>query len=579
MKCKNCNIELSNDNSFCPSCGKNITELQSLGLIEQKEAININQDMVGQNFNDGIQPDTSIENLNNNVEPDIYAQTLSNNYQPENIGETINNSVEEPKTYQSFNDIQTETPAQNLNNLLDSELPYNIETQNSYQPSNNEGEPKKKPILFPIVMVILLLTLLGIGGIFFSKTLVKPTPRQIFNTAIKSAFLNTTTLLDKNNDIINGTFSLKSNITGDNIDTSETKIFNILNNIFISAEYNIDYKNKVALVSFNSTYEDAELLKADVYFKNDKGYVLLNNVYDKYLSTDIENYNDMFTRFEYTGDHKIVIEEMQKAIISSLKDDYFIKEETDGITKSILYLDITSGPALIKDIFTYLDNSPKFKTSLSNALDTEEKEINDYIKEVLNEFKEPSYASGIIKIAIYTDNKTKEFKKFEIKIEENNSEEIIIITKNDSKNYDYQYYLDAKEVYSGNVIIKSEGENTNIKSSMTMEGCTVGLDINYSIKYNEVIKELDVSNNIDYATLTDEDFNTIYNKLINNAGFSKILSMYEDFTSSVTKSNDICFQAYNCQEGLNGMMDCNYIGDDGIETIIQCSAENNNIIQ
>ncbi|MDD2409223.1 MAG: zinc ribbon domain-containing protein [Bacilli bacterium] len=577
MKCKNCNIELSNNNSFCPSCGKTIFELQNLDLLEQNKAININQDIVAQNFNANVQPNTTIETLNNNVEPIISAQTLSNN-QSTTTGETLNNSIDQPMTYQSFNDIQTAPPAQNLNIPLEPEVPYqesnnNIKTQNSYQPSYNKDEPKKKCILFLNIMVIFLIALLGIGGALFSKTLVKTTPRQIFNTVINSVFLNTTTLLDKNNDIINGTFSLKSNITGDNIDNTKLEIFKILNNIFISAEYGIDYKNKVALVSFNSTYEDAELLKANVYFKNNKGYVLLNNIYDKYLSSDIENYNDMFTRSEYSDDHKIVIEEMQKSLTISLKDEYFIKEETDGITKSILFLNNNNSVALIKDIFTYLDNSTKFKTSLSNVLNTEEKEINNYIREVLVEFNEPSNSSNIIKIAIYTDNKTKEFKKFEIIIEETNSEEMVIITKNNINNYNYQYYLNAKEVYSGNVTIKTEGENTNIQYSMTMEGYTVGLNINYSLKYNEVIKELDVSNSVDYAALTDEDFNNIYNKLINNAGFNKIFSIYKDLTSQVIQTNDICFQAYNCQEGLSDMLDCNYIDNDGIETTIQCSSE------
>ena len=60
-------------------------------------------------------------------------------------------------------------------------------------------------------------------------------------------------------------------------------------------------------------------------------------------------------------------------------------------------------------------------------------------------------------------------------------------------------------------------------------------------------------------------------------GFKKIKSVTEIFWGSIKEKiihNTLCSQAYNCQEGLNGMSDCNYIDTkDGIEKNIQCQKQ------
>ena len=583
MKCNNCNIEISADNSFCPNCGTTVTELQNLASIKQNDPISINQNNTAQVIKNDIQRDTTINPLNNNTELETPVQSLNNNVGLEapvqtlnnNAGlevpvQTLNNNAGLEVPVQTVNNGELEPPVQAFNNNMG--LENSSQTMNSNFQQDIKEEKRKKPILIPTIILVMLIVLLGVGAIFYGKIFVKHTPKQVFTTAIESIFTNTTTLLNQNHDIINGKFSLKTNINSDSEEEDVMGILNILNKMFISLDYNIDYKDKLALVSFNSTYENSELLKSDVYLKNKKGYASFNNIYDKYISADIEDYDDIFEKIEYTIEYQNIFDEIQVAITSSLKDEYFVKEETNGIIKNILFLNYKNSTEFSINILTYLKNSTKFKESYSKFENIEIKEVTDTLTEFIDELNNLEETTNVIKISIYTDSKTKEFIKFEFDSQEENvSINVVTINKKGDK-YTTTYISENEEVFSADITIKKEGENTNFKFFTKLEGFSIDLDINYSIKYNNAIKKIDISNSVDYKNITEEEFNKIYENFMNIEGIKKMVSAYETMFGSISDNikNPNCSSAYNCQEGLDGIKNCDFIDSNGDVITIQC---------
>lgn len=564
MKCKNCNIEVSID-SFCPGCGRTVTELQNLGLIEQNQ-------MMQDSIVNTVQPDLPIQPANNPLEPNTSLGTTESNIQPEmsietqrisgvqNVYPESQNDITTPnQTYQSFNDLhdQVQTPDSNINQ----------------PPSIDEHTEPKHNYFITVILIILLLAALAVGGWFLNKVLTKPTAKQVFETAIIDLYSNTNTVLDKEVNTVSGNFSIKPNIK---YATENTEILDIINDIFLNFEYGMDYKNKVGFVSLDSKYKDSELLKADIYFENNKGYAFLHNVYDKYLSSDVEEYESIFVT-DNPNYQKIVLGEIKTALIASLKDEYFIKEQTENIVKNTLCIDNNNYPTMYNSIMTYLNNSTEFKTNFSKLFEIEEQELNEFFQEALSEPQNIDQ-NVVHRISISIDNRNNKFVGFEYKMLEGDIESKFAIDKKDDENYFIEVFTESKKTFDAKLTIKKAENNTNIIYSMNIEEITIGCDLNYSVKYNEPIKVFDVSNNIDYNTLTETDYNIMYENIMKNEGFKKIQSITELFWFSNKNkivNNTLCSQAYNCQEGLNGMSDCNYLDtNDGIEKTVQCPSEN-----
>ena len=563
MKCKNCNIELSSD-SFCPSCGKTVTELQNLGLIKQ------NQMMQDSTVNT-VQPNSPIQPANNFHEPNTSLETTESNIQPEmsnepqrisgvqNINSESQNDIITPnQTYQTFNDLHNQVQA----------LDPNI----NQPPSINEQTKPKHNYFVTVILIILLLAALAFGGWFLNKVLTKPTAHQIFEIAILDLYSNINTVLDQDVNTVSGNYSIKTNIK---YPDENTGILDLINSIFLNFEYGMDFKNKVGFVSMDSKYQDSELLKADIYFENNKGYAFLHNTYDKYISSDIEDYESIFLT-DTTDYQKIILREIKTALIASLKDEYFIKEQKENIIKNTLCIDSNNFPTMYNSIMSYLNNSQEFKTNFSKLFEIEEQELNKIFQEALS--KPQNFDENVLyRISISIDNRNNKFVGFEYKKLDGDIESIFTIDKKDDENYFIDVYDESKKTLDAELTVKKSENNTNIIYSMNIEKMTIGFDLNYSVKYNEPIKKFDVSNSIDYNTLTETDYKIMYENIMKKEGFKKIKSVTEIFWGSIKEKiihNTLCSQAYNCQEGLNGMSDCNYIDTkDGIEKNIQCQKQ------
>ena len=230
MKCLKCNSNIAENQLNCPGCGTSIEELKQNNLLMEEE----------EQANDDV-----IEVIDE--QPEENAATVS---EPEK--EVINIETTE----------QNVTPIQAQSFTAD-----------------NKNKSNKLPLLLIILLVVSLIGGLGLGY-FISKS-----PKSIFTRSINKLYKNFSSNLKEDADTVTSNFSLKLNIDG----TEDSKaIMNIINNISLDGKVSIDYLNKLILVTLNSTYDNDKLINADIQYQKGNAYVLLNDIFDKYITNFLE---------------------------------------------------------------------------------------------------------------------------------------------------------------------------------------------------------------------------------------------------------------------------------------------------
>ncbi len=509
MLCKYCNADLKPEDKICPVCEKPVDETNNL----------INENVVNQvgNVSDGIE----------DIDQSLFAPL-----------EPQNSNVQPEQEQLPENEILDLTQEQNNNYINDSiQMPSEVNVVNNIpvNPVSEIGNKEhKNPMKFiPIIIFIFLVILLAFT--FY----VSRSPKMIFNNLINKTYkeLNSSIVTDVKN--MKGNISLQTNILSS--DDVSSEIFEILNNIYLGADYEIDYENKTTLVKLNTKYDNERLLDADVYLKNNKGYILLKDVYSKYLSTDVDDFDNMFEQVEVTEDHKVVLSEVKKAIIKSLKSDYFTKEKVDiklnnetvAVTKNSLVLKEEVAEKIEKDVLISLKNNDKFITSLSTVTETTKDEILTSIEDELESLNSDADSSDTeITMSIYTKGLMNDLVKMDLVVASEGEKTTIEFTEETDNNYSIVLNGAGSTVNGSIKLLENTDETTKVEVSLTdsTSGTTIGLTIGMSIKYNAELTNVDISNSVDANTLTEEAADEIMTKLLENKGIQNLMGAFEGIT-------------------------------------------------
>ena len=418
-----------------------------------------------------------------------------------------------------MNELENNTTQNNQQNI--SNAPTAMDNnQNSYQapPTQEKKKGNSKVGVLIAILLILVLALIGVTSIKFIFENQNP---------VKALVTNTFEYLEgniKDYSQVSGTFALKVN--GNSNDNDANEIFAMLNKIDLEGTYGVDLDNKIISLDLKSNYDKEKLLNLNLYAENGIGYVYLEDIYDKYIKTDIENYDDMFKKTN-KEDYKVILKSMNKAINNSLKDDYFetSKETVDGkkLTKTMLNLNTENQETLKNDILNSLLEDSEFLKSAATITEKTEDEIKENIQDEIDTKVESSGAT----LTIYTEGN--KFVKLELKQESDTME----ITKESDKIYNYSITSD-NETYSGTVKVTKQNENTTVSFSVKDNTNTsYEVTLTTSVQYNKEISKKSIDKSIDYKDLTDEDTSTIYSNILKNEGITNLLTDFSKMTTTL----------------------------------------------
>lgn len=312
------------------------------------------------------------------------------------------------------------TSSNQTKNQSSSIFPPGVRNESVLNPTKEAigGEKSKKNKLWPILLVIAVIGII-IGAIYIYYVNAA-TPQQLLAKGIEELggnfdfliepFKNSTTEIEGSK-IKTGDVSLyfELNIPEEydifGINEALKTAFDGINNTKINYTYKKDLSNEKEMINILSTFKEKKLFDVDYFKINNKHYVFLKDIFDKYIELDeleevnIKTTKENFENFDYLW--KTVKKSLIKNIDESYLDIEVIKvmmnDEEVALKKITLDLNYNNQRRLLKNIFLDLK---KDKTAydilcsyysgfkdididevLDNALEDEEVLVSMYFKE------------------------------------------------------------------------------------------------------------------------------------------------------------------------------------------------------
>lgn len=272
--------------------------------------------------------------------------------------------------------------------------------------------------------------------------------------------------------------NLKPEIQG----TESKELESMVKKLDINLSGGIDYKNKKFIYNLKANYDNKSLLDADMQY--DKNfYIILNNLYDKPIMAEEDDFNDVFERAN-NDDLNVVVRSYVTAFNNSLKDEYLTNEDKEiklnGIKTKVkvttLDLNTSNSKEISDDIIDYLLKDKDFIKSYAKISDKTESEVKEDLNSVTGE-----EVSSDVKISLYTKGLMHDFVKLVI-----SSEDIDVEISSGSNDND--------------CIIKISDYEMTVLLNMTLEA-----------KYNEKIDLKDISNAVKSEEISSDALQILQN--------------------------------------------------------------------
>ena len=275
--------------------------------------------------------------------------------------------------------------------------------------------------------------------------------------------------------------------------------------------------------------DGSDFLKGNIYLKDNKAYVKLNDVFDKYYYMNMESDST-----DYVDAFKELKKSIVKVVNEYFTDDKFTLTKDSNNDKISISLTGKDGATLVLKFYEEIKNNDKI-LGLFTDDDTSLDEVKSGLKEDIDNLKEEmdSYSDEVvISYDIYL-NKNKLVKQ-ELTIEDM----VLTITGEDSGDITLisagttiisgTYSKDNLNLKISTDMINAELsiERQNIKEDkisgdykttikLTSGGSTIDVTINTNVKYDKSasIPNIDLSTAKSFDEITDNELEEIYSKL------------------------------------------------------------------
>ena len=391
--------------------------------------------------------------------------------------------------------------------------------------------PKTKHKGLKILLAIILISGLIVGGYFLYQYKFN-NPKTIISNALEKAKNN---IKESFQEIANtdkyqfdGHIKLNTNI--------DDEIFKILKDIELQINGEIDSTESNANYTINTKYKDDKLIDIKAYQEKSTIYILLEEIYDKYLKIDskideskikealpIDTINPKDIQTIYNALIYALEKEILKIDIKSEDATITIDGKDVQVINNYIELKDKEVNNLAKNILNNLKNNQDFITIMNNLTKEKTNEIFDEIEAGINQEE----FQGIYRINLYTNKSilNKELVSIRQTISQNGLNVLInvdVIDKN-------EYSLSISTMGISYVIkVKNNNSAINLTLEMNALGQYINIELNMNYKKINTINKPDVSNNKDINDLDEKEIEEIEKKIMSNKNLLKLIENIEN---------------------------------------------------
>lgn len=365
---------------------------------------------------------------------------------------------------------------------------------------NQELKEKKSGSKVAILLLVLGIIIIG-GGLYFYFF---KNDNNVFETYItKSA-----DYLEKN--VVNtldseGKIGLSFNLNTNDEELKDT--VNLLNKIKIDSSYQVDFTNKKMYIGLDSTYDNKELLKGNLYLENSYLYFNLNNITDKYYKSDkIDEYDKLFSTNTNTTDLKKSIDSYKDILLNNLDKATIEKENVTLNNKKVLKTTLIVTEEFNKSIQDELLKNKDLINSLSKLENVDTSEIETKLKE-----------SNLVesKVIIYTSGSN--FVRLET-IEDNN------VTTIDKENDTYKIEIKESDNQPVKVDVTVKNNDISLVIYLNDNNLTGSLSLSFSKNKLDKLTSVDIKDASNFSDIDEEEMYAIFEKIGKNEGVSALIT-------------------------------------------------------
>ena len=378
-------------------------------------------------------------------------------------------------------------------------------------------ESKKKNNGLIIIIILLLAICGGVLGYLYSKKSITPKTKfvKVMSNYLEKNNIEDLEELFKGNFTVNTTNNFKVNVDSEELVSGKLNINNI-------------HKDDEQYTEI-SLGDGSDALKGNVYLKDNKAYVKLNDVFDKYYYMNMESDST-----DYVDAFKELKKSIVKVVNEYFTDDKFTLTKDNNNDKISISLTGKDGVTLVLKFYEEIKNNDKI-LGLFTDDDTNLDEVKAGLKEDIDNLKEEidSYSDEVvISYDIYLNKNT--LVKQELTIEDM----VLTITGEDSG--DITLISGSTTIVSGtyskdNLKLKISTNMINAEFSINRQNITedkisgnykttikltsgrstVDVTVNTNVKYDKSasIPNIDLSTAKSFDEMTDNELEEIYSKL------------------------------------------------------------------